>query len=99
MNVQVFQLTHLQPQYSIMKTKLANDIYYWYFTIVRTAFLFFVYLARMAGCCRYLKSENLIEIEAFENKIIPSFFKFADCENVEEYNKNNPIILINKLLQ
>lgn len=89
MNGQVFQLTHLQPQYSIMKTKMAYDIYYWYFTIIRTAFLFFVYLARMAGFCPYLKSENLIEIEAFENKIIPSFFKFADCENVEEYKKKN----------
>jgi len=89
MNSQVFQLTHFQPQYSIMKTKLANDIYYWYFTIVRTAFLFFIYLARMAGFCLYLKSDNMVEIEAFENKIKPSFLNFADCENVEEYKKRN----------
>lgn len=89
MNSQVFQLTHFQPQYSIMKSKLANDIYYWYFTIIRTAFLFFVYLARMAGFCSYLKSDNLVEIEGFENKIKPKFLKFADCESVEEYKKKN----------
>jgi len=72
-----------------MKTKTANDIYYWYFTIVRTAFLFFVYLARMMGFFHYSKSNNLIEIENFENKIIPSFFKFAECECIDEYKKKN----------
>jgi hypothetical protein len=89
MNGQVFQLTRFQTQSSLMKSKTANDIYYWYFTIIRTAFLFFVYLARLAGFWVHLKSDNIIEIEGFENKIRPAFFKFADCENVEEYKKKN----------
>jgi len=43
----------------------------------------------MAGFWNHVKSNNLIELEDFENKIKPSFLKFANCENLEEYKKKN----------
>jgi len=53
----------------------------------------------MIGIWVPLKATDSIEIETFENKIKPTFLKYVDCENIEEYkekNKNIEAIFYNR---
>lgn len=88
-NGQIFQLTNFyQPQSKYSLTRMKDTAYYWYYIVVRTAFLFFVYLMRLAGF--WLPGKTILsDIDIFENTIYPSFLKFVDCDNVDNYREKN----------
>ena len=85
-NGQYFQMKIFQPQ--SMTSKMSNNVYYYYYIVVRTLFLFCVYLARKVGIWLPLKKVDS-DIDIYENKIKPLFLKFTDCENIKEYTCRN----------
>lgn len=81
----MFPMTHYrQSNYSIA----SNNIYYWYYITVRTAFVLFVYLMRITGLWHPYK-KPVSNIEVYENKIIPLFLKFADYQTEQEHRERN----------
>jgi hypothetical protein len=85
MNDQTFQMTRFkQSPYS----SISNNVYYWYYVTIRTAFVLFVYLMRASGL--WLTPKTVIsDIELYENKVKPVFMKFADYKDEEEHKQRN----------